>query len=520
MKIADLYIRVSTDEQADKGYSQRDQEERLQKYCQANEITVRKIVYEDHSAKTFNRPEWEKLIGFLKKNKRKSDFVLFTKWDRFSRNAPDAYQMINILRGLGVEPQAIEQPLDMTVPENKMMLAIYLTAPEIENDRRGLNVFYGMRRARKEGRWPAKAPVGYVNRISECGKKYIAIDELQAPIMRWAFEEIAKAKYSTEQVFNKAYKMGLKCRKNNFFLLIRNPVYYGKIPVPKFKDEEEQLVNGQHEPLISSHLFYKVQAILNGKHRVINTKILSPSQLPLRGYLNCSKCTRTLCGSASKGRNAYYYYYHCSSICGCRHKAVEVNNEFLQVLTEYTLNENMAELFKYVIVDAYSNDTGEYRTSKNEYLKSIATFKERLNKARELLLNGDIDSKDYKEIKGDCESNIMLYESELVKLSRNKYSKKELEPIIDKAIYVLTRLDAIFFKSDNYGKRKIIGSMFPEKFTFENLKARTANVSPVFNCIYLINKELQRNKKGQKALKSILPSEVLPPGLEPGTKRL
>ena len=29
MKRADLYIRVSTDEQADKGYSQRDQEERL-----------------------------------------------------------------------------------------------------------------------------------------------------------------------------------------------------------------------------------------------------------------------------------------------------------------------------------------------------------------------------------------------------------------------------------------------------------------------------------------------------------
>ncbi len=127
------------------------------------------------------------------------------------------------------------------------------------------------------------------------------------------------------------------------------------------------------------HLFYKVQAILDGKHRVINTKILSPSQLPLRGYLNCSKCTRTLCGSASKGRNAYYYYYHCSSTCGCRHKAVEVNNEFLQILTEYTLNENMEELFKYVIMDTYSNDTGEYQTSKNKYLKSIASFKERLN---------------------------------------------------------------------------------------------------------------------------------------------
>src|SRR6195952_2872185 len=78
----------------------------------------------------------------------KTDLVLFTKWDRFSRNAPDAYQMIHTLKVLGVEPQAIEQPLDMSVPENKMMLAIYLTAPEIENDRRALNTFYGLSWAR------------------------------------------------------------------------------------------------------------------------------------------------------------------------------------------------------------------------------------------------------------------------------------------------------------------------------------------------------------------------------------
>lgn len=42
MKIADLYVRVSTDEQADKGDSQRDQEERLRKYCEINNIRVRK----------------------------------------------------------------------------------------------------------------------------------------------------------------------------------------------------------------------------------------------------------------------------------------------------------------------------------------------------------------------------------------------------------------------------------------------------------------------------------------------
>ena len=126
---ADLYIRVSTDEQADKGYSQRDQEERLKKYCENNQINVRRVVFEDHSAKSFNRPQWNDILINFKSRKNPVDFILFTKWDRFSRNAGDAYQMINTLRKLGVEPQAIEQPLDLAVPENKLMLAFYLAAP-------------------------------------------------------------------------------------------------------------------------------------------------------------------------------------------------------------------------------------------------------------------------------------------------------------------------------------------------------------------------------------------------------
>ena len=90
MKKADLYIRVSTDEQADKGYSQRDQEERLRRYCENNNIKVGQIIYEDYSAKTFNRPEWSKLLDTLKKKSSRTNLLLFTKWDRFSRNAGDA----------------------------------------------------------------------------------------------------------------------------------------------------------------------------------------------------------------------------------------------------------------------------------------------------------------------------------------------------------------------------------------------------------------------------------------------
>ena len=73
-------------------------------------------------------------------------------------------------------PKAVEQPLDLFIPENKMMLAFYLAALEVENDRRALNVFYGMRRAKKEGRWMATTPIGYTNKTDESGRKYIAQD--------------------------------------------------------------------------------------------------------------------------------------------------------------------------------------------------------------------------------------------------------------------------------------------------------------------------------------------------------
>lgn len=135
-KKAFLYIRVSTDEQADKGYSLKHQEERLRSYCQFQKIEVAGLYKDDHSAKTFERPAFQQMLAFLKKNKKSADLLLFTKWDRFSRNAADAYGMINTLNGLGMEPQAIEQPLDLSIPENKIMLAFYLTAPYVVNEQK------------------------------------------------------------------------------------------------------------------------------------------------------------------------------------------------------------------------------------------------------------------------------------------------------------------------------------------------------------------------------------------------
>lgn len=520
MKTADLYIRVSTDEQADKGYSQRSQEEVLRKYCENNHIIVRQVIYEDHSAKTFNRPEWTKLLAFLRRYKNKCDLILFTKWDRFSRNAPDAYQMIATLKTLGVEPQAIEQPLDMSVPENKMMLAIYLTAPEIENDRRALNVFYGMRRAKKEGRWMATAPIGYVNRTQENGKKQIVPQQPQADIMKWVFKSISEGNYATEQIWKAARTKGLKCSKHTFWVAIRNPAYCGKIVIPQLKDEPSYTVDGLHEPLISEALFKGAQLALDNKRRIAKTKISVRPEIILRGLVKCSNCTRILTGSGSKGRKNYYYYYHCSTDCGYRQKAEDVHESLMGLLDQLTLHSCFAPLFKEVITDVFSNSLMEHTSNRCTYLEQIEKLNIRLQKARELLLNGDIDSQDYKLIKDEAEGKIADCQDILGKLGENNKRIAELKKALDDAIFNLTKLNLIYKNSSPEEKRQMVGSMFSEKFTFEELKHRTAILTDTYKIIYLINSELGGKKNGTKENISSLCHRVIPLGLEPRTPTL
>ncbi len=111
-----LYIRVSTDEQANKGFSLRNQEEQLKSYCEVNEIEIVEVIKEDYSAKNFDRPAWKTMIYRIKKGQLKADELLFIKWDRFSRNTELAYSVLSSLMELKIQPQAIEQKIDFNVP--------------------------------------------------------------------------------------------------------------------------------------------------------------------------------------------------------------------------------------------------------------------------------------------------------------------------------------------------------------------------------------------------------------------
>lgn len=512
--IADLYIRVSTDEQADKGYSQRNQEEMLRKYCESHSIMIRNVIYEDHSAKSFNRPQWKSLIQGLKKKKSNVNLILFTKWDRFSRNAGDAYQMINILRGLGVEPQAIEQPLDLSIPENKMMLAFYLAAPEVENDRRALNVFYGMRRARKEGRYMGLAPVAYINKTEENGKKYIAPLEPDASILRWAFEEIAKGIFNTEQIWKLAKEKGLKCSKNAFWQVIRNPLYCGKIFIPQFKDEESRFVKGQHRAIISEELYYEVQDILDGRGRKYRPKVKTLDDFPMRGFLICPECEKLLTGSKSKGRTKYYSYYHCVGACKHRTNAEIVNDAILRDLASFVPEIGDMAFYQELITKEYLDKTNEVQFEKKEILLQIKDYEDRLSHSRDLLATRQIDPDDYRDMKSQYSSKISTLESQLTRLNNDV---DNVQILIKRGVKRVFEIKEALKDGCLSEIRKDVGSIYPEKVVFEGSKVRTARRNDFIQYINLINKKLRKNKNGTKVDFSTLSRQVGMTGFEPAT---
>lgn len=421
MKSAYLYVRVSTDEQKKKGYSLPEQEDRLLRHCELNQIIVKGIFREDFSAKDFNRPGWKKIIKTLKNNRhRPPENILFIKWDRFSRSIEYAYQMLGMLRELNTIPMAIDQPIDFEVPESIVMLAVYLSIPEAENSRRGRNASDGMRRSRKMGGWPGRAPMGYLNQSTQEGRKIIVPKQPQADLIKWAFEQFAKGTFSISQVRTMTCQRGLQCSKNNFWKILRNPVYCGIVTVRATKDEELQFVKAIHEPIISEDLFRGVQLLLKSKRKQKETKFHTKFLFPLRGFVDCPFCGRRLTASRSQGKTTKYRYYHCAtSRCKGRFRADTLEASYENQLKKIVLVPEVYELFNLVMEDEniYSARRRCVDDRKGIFAE-ISLNEELMSKARRLFLLGKIDFEDFSDIKREHNQSLLNLNGRLEHLAQ------------------------------------------------------------------------------------------------------
>ena len=517
-KRAILYTRVSTDEQ-NNGYSPADQKEKLYLYCENNGIDVVAFYHEDESGKSFDRPAWKKIMTFLRSNHNSVDYIYFLKWDRFSRNATEAYAELAKLRKLGVEARAIEQPLDLEIPEQKVMLAIYLTAPEVDNDRRALNIFHGIRRGKREGRWLGSCPRGYKNSRNEFNRPIIVPEGgEQEKLVRFAFKEFATGKYNIEELRHKLNKKGLKCNRNSFWMLLRNKAYIGKVLVPAYKNESEEWVNGKHSPLVDEATFYKVQDILEGRKKNIPSTFKTiRDEFPLRGVLTCPQCGKIMTASSSKGKMGVLYpYYHCSKGCKERQKAEMVNNAFADLLNAVQPKQNTINLFKKIVSEKLKKNNLEGRNELEKINKEITKQKQRVTNARALMLDGEIDATEFKSIRIEIEERITQLTCQLSNISS---CMTNIEEKVVKATDMISNLGKVYSQSETAHKRRIASSIFPKGLIFDDQKVRTLELNEVIARILSVDNTLGGAKKRKHTKFGMLSLRVEPEGFEPSSKQ-
>ena len=520
MRKAILYTRVSTTEQKEQGFSLLDQETRLRQYCELQDIEVLAHFQDDHSAKTFDRPKFKQLLIFAKDNKQKIDYLLFLKWDRFSRNAGDSYAMIKKLDGYNIECQATEQLLDLNVPENKMMLAIYLSTGEVENARRSINVTQGMRRANKEGRFIALAPKGYANKRDEDNRPIIQPNK-DAQIIVEAFEQMATGSYTAQQIRKELLtKNDIKCSKSAFSMMMRNPVYIGKVIVKAYKDEPEELLEGIHEPLISESLYYKVQNVLTGRVKEKNAPKVHTkrSELPLRGFLQCNLCGSKLTGSASRNRyGTRYYYYHCINGCKERYRADEVNTKFEDMLQEIALKSEIKQYYLKVIEGLLKSGNGDTKTQIKQLEAEIKRQEDRISNLQDKLADDLIDAHDFVDMKKRYERTI---NNNRLQISELKLNKGEFKEYLEFALPFLENLGAHYKTADIDTKQRIISSIFTDFLVYNGKGLRTFKINEAVRLITLNASGLGVNKKGQLTSLNGLSRRVIAAGFEPVTVSL
>lgn len=114
---------------------------------------------------------------------------------------------------------------------------------------------------------------------------------------------------------------------------------------------------GQHEPLISEVLFYKVQ------------------------------CGRNLTGSASKGKGRRYFNYHCISPCGNRLKTEDANDKFIKKLA-IAVKEEHITLFECIMRDHYHKSNREQSKAASDLKIEIEKNRERIVKTQQLMIDG------------------------------------------------------------------------------------------------------------------------------------
>ncbi|ETK29925.1 putative DNA recombinase CisA [Paenibacillus larvae subsp. larvae DSM 25719] len=442
MRVA-AYVRVSTDEQADKGNSLSEQKERLSAYCKAMGWNTPIFFVDDgYSAKDLNRPAIKKLLQSVKS--KEYDIVLTSKLDRLTRSLLDLLHVVNMFGEYNCNYVSATESFDTSTAVGRMVLQLLGVFAEFERERISERVSDNMiSLAKHTDKALGKVCYGY----DVVDGKYI-INEIEADFVRLMFD-LAEQGNGHRMIAKELNDRGSVTKKGkmwdqtNVRRLIQNESLAGIMIYNKRQTKNGKITmrpksdwiikENNHPAIISPERFQAVQEIMQSRSRA--RKHADSETYLLTGLVVCKHCGKGMKGATSRHKTKYgdytYYRYICSSyVAGynCKHHIVHRDDlETLIVEQIKLIAESSAKQLKLDIA-ASNNQKDELEEIKQQ----LAKTDKKMQRQIEAFENDLISAADLRTARERVEAEREGLRKRLERLE-NGDKKEDVQTVISKA---------------------------------------------------------------------------------------
>ena len=339
-KIAAIYIRVSTDIQAEEGYSIEAQKEQLTAYCVSKGIKNYDYYIDGGwSGSNIDRPEMQRLIKDVKDDK--ISHVIVYKLDRLSRSQKDTLYLIeDVFNPHNVDFVSLNESMDTSTPMGRLMLGILSAFAQLERENIRMRTRMGMKERVKSGLWMGggRVPFGYDYDSSQG----ILVPNKDPEKVKQIYKLYIEGK-SPQDI---ADLLGLKYDKLVNQILVRKSNY----GIIEYNGEEYQ---GKHEPIISKETYDIAMQCMEQR----KTTRTNNSEHVLTGLIYCGKC-------GAKMRYQKWGNKGCKLICYSQQKS----KKYLIKDPDCDQEKICADEIEGYVVNALFQFADNYEPSKTESL--------------------------------------------------------------------------------------------------------------------------------------------------------
>lgn len=272
MKIAALYIRVSTLDQAREGYSLAAQQAALEAWAKEHNYEPSLYADEGISGKDIkHRPAMMQLLADVEAGK--VSVVAVWALSRLTRSVADLYATWELLDSHGVGLISHTESFDTSTPTGRAMMGLLGIFAQMEREITGERVRAAMDERAAQGKRTCHRVLGY----DPVGTDDLVPNPKEAEMVRYIYSKYLEHRSLSavaELCRIRGYrgKRGREMTAWSIKLILTRPIYAG------YNSWHGELIKGRHEPLISVAMYNRVQRLLASPATGRKAKVL-PRQI-------------------------------------------------------------------------------------------------------------------------------------------------------------------------------------------------------------------------------------------------